>query len=213
MWRYVAALAYAFSAVAVGAAADISRVNGSVTVADGQQAGEVSTVNGSIAIGRAARAGKVDTVNGSVRIDGFATVASAETVNGGITLGEQAQALRGVKAVNGELALYRGSHVGGALENVNGRVSVEAARVDGGIRTVNGAVRIASGSMVTGGIRVEKPSGSSWGRPPRNPRITIEAGATVSGPIVFEREVDLYVGSGVTLPRVEGVAPRRFALQ
>lgn len=47
----------------------------------------------------------------------------------------------------------------------------------------------------------------------RNPRITIEQGVTVEGPLHFEREVELYVAPGVTLPPVEGVQPQRFTLQ
>jgi len=52
MFRYIATLAFAFSAVALGASADISKVNGSIVVEAGQQAGDVSTVNGSITVGR-----------------------------------------------------------------------------------------------------------------------------------------------------------------
>ena len=51
MFRYVGTLVFAFSAVALGAAGDISKVNGSIDVAAGQQAGDVSTVNGSITVG------------------------------------------------------------------------------------------------------------------------------------------------------------------
>ena len=51
MYRYVGTLAFAFSAVALGAAGDISKVNGSIDVAADQQAGDVSTVNGSITVG------------------------------------------------------------------------------------------------------------------------------------------------------------------
>jgi len=47
----------------------------------------------------------------------------------------------------------------------------------------------------------------------RDRRITVEQGVTVEGPLHFEREVDLYVAPGVSLPPVEGVRPQRFTLQ
>jgi hypothetical protein len=95
---------------------------------------------------------------------------------------------------------------------VNGAMTLEGAQVDGGIATVNGDVRLATGTRLTGGIQVEE-SKSWWnGGNSRNPRITIEQGVVVEGPFNFEREVDLYVAPGVTVPPVAGVAPRRFKL-
>ena len=41
----------------------------------------------------------------------------------------------------------------------------------------------------------------------------MERGAVVEGPLLFEREVDLYVAPGVTLPAVKGVPPQRYTLQ
>jgi hypothetical protein len=86
--------------------------------------------------------------------------------------------------------------------------------VDGGIETVNGDIRLATGTHLTGGIHVGKNNSKwNWGGEPRNPKITIEQGATVEGPLHFEREVDLYVAPGVTLPPVAGVQPQRYTLQ
>jgi hypothetical protein len=86
--------------------------------------------------------------------------------------------------------------------------------VDGGIETVNGDIRLAAGSRLTGGIHVNEHKASWWkGRDSRHPRITVEQGVTVEGPLHFEREVDLYVAPGVSLPPVQGVQPKRFALQ
>ena len=209
---------FAFSAVVLGDAAqaadDISKVNGSVKVEPGQQVGDVSTVNGSVTIGVGARAGDVETVNGSLKIEDKAVVGSAETVNGSITVGAEAEVQKGVDAVNGSLTLRQGAKVIGGLENVNGSMLVEGARVEGGLETVNGDIRLATGSHVTGGIHVEEQKSSWWkGKNSRNPRITIEQGVIVEGPLHFERAVDLYVAPGVTLPPVEGVQPQRFTLQ
>jgi predicted acyltransferase (DUF342 family) len=197
--RCVLTLCFAFGAVfvgdAAGAAENISKVNGSVKVEPGQQAGDVDTVNGSITIGASARVGDIETVNGSLRLEDGASADSAGTVNGSITIGADAVVQNRVEAVNGSITLRKG------------------ARVAGGIATVNGDIRLAAGTRLTGGIRVE--ASKSWwkGGDSRNPRITIEQGAVVEGPFKFEREVDLYVAPGVTVPAVEGVAPRRFTLE
>jgi DUF4097 and DUF4098 domain-containing protein YvlB len=211
MFRYVATLFYAFSAVALGATGNISKVNGSIDVDAGQQAGDVSTVNGSISIGSAAQVRDVETVNGSVRIDDRAAARAVETVNGAVTVGEGVTVSEGVSAVNGKLTLRRGARVDGRLENVNGDFRLEGATVRGGIETVNGDVFVGSGSRVEQGIHVEKNRGWSWNKSSR-PSITIESGATVEGPLVFEREVDLYVGSSAVIGPVEGVAPVRHSL-
>jgi DUF4097 and DUF4098 domain-containing protein YvlB len=215
MFRYVAALLYAYSAVALGASLDVSRVNGSIHVDEGEQAGDVSTVNGSITIGPSAQVREVETVNGSVRFEARATAESAETVNGSVTLGEEVEIRDSVSAVNGEITVRRGARIGGSLENVNGKLNVEGAQVGGGIETVSGDILVASGSRVDGGITVDRNHGWSsggWAGKSRRPRVTIESGAVVNGPLHFEREVDLYVGAGVELGPVEGVAPSRHGI-
>jgi hypothetical protein len=212
MKRQLAVLLYAVSAVALGSTGNISKVNSSVTLGPGEQAGDVSTVNGSITIGGDARVRDVETVNGSIRIGERAQARSIETVNGGVTLGEQVMVSDGVSAVNGSLTLKPGSRVDGRLENVNGDFELDGAEVRGGLATVNGDVRIGAGSRIDGGILVEKSSGwfsAGWGKPPR---ITIESGAVVNGPLRFEREVELRVADGAVIGPIEGVAPRRVAL-
>jgi DUF4097 and DUF4098 domain-containing protein YvlB len=212
MIRYVATLLYAYSAVALGAAvADVSKLNGSIHVAEGQQAGDVSTINGSITIGRSAEVQEVETVNGSVHFEEDASAKSAETVNGAVELGPRVQIRDSVSAVNGAVTLGAGARIGGALENVNGRLDVEGAQVGGGIETVNGDIRVSTGSRVEGGIHVEKNHGWSLGKR-HNPSVTIESGAVVNGTLKFEREVELYVGAGATIGPIEGVAPSRHAI-
>ena len=78
MTRYLATLLFGFSAMALGAAADISKVNGSIDVAAGREAGDAKTVNGSITIGSDARVRDVETVNGDV------FVGTGSRVDGGI---------------------------------------------------------------------------------------------------------------------------------
>jgi hypothetical protein len=213
MTRYLATVLLAFSAVALGSAADISKVNGSIDVDAGREAGDVETVNGSITIGSGARVLDVGTVNGSIRLEPRASARSAETVNGAVTLGEDVVVDDGVSTVNGKLTLMRGARVDGGLDNVNGALRLEGATVRGGIETVNGDVFVGAGSRVDGGILVEKPRGWSWRKSERLPRITIESAAEVNGVLRFEREVELYVGAGAVIGAVEGVAPRRHDLQ
>jgi hypothetical protein len=216
--RCVLTLGFAMGAVLLGdaahAAASVSKVNGSVRIEPGQQAGDVSSVNGSVTIGAGATTEDVQTVNGSLRIEDQATVRSAETVNGSVTVGDGARILQGIDAVNGSLTLRRGARVEGGMENVNGSILVDGAQVAGGIETVNGDIRLASGSQLAGGIHVrERKTTWNWGGEPRNVKITIEQGATVTGPLRFDREVDLYVAPGVSLPPVQGVPPKRYTLQ
>jgi len=216
--RCILTLGFAFGAVLAGdaahAATDISKVNGSVKVEPGEQAGDVSTVNGSVTIGVGARAVDVETVNGSLKIEDRAVVRSAGTVNGSITVGAAAEVQEGIEAVNGSITLRKDARVQGGLENVNGAMLLEGAQVAGGIETVNGDIRLLDGSKLTGGIHVEQNKSKwKWSGDSRNPRITIEQGAVVEGPLHFEREVDLYVAPGVNLPPVEGVQPQRHTLQ
>ena len=212
MIRYVATFLFAFSAVALGASGNISKVNSSIRVDDGGQAGDVSTVNGSISIGRNASVREVETVNGSIRLDERASAASVGTVNGAVTLGEGVLVQDDVSAVNGKLTVRRGARVGGRLENVNGEFQLEGATIGGGIETVNGDIVVGSGSRVDGGITVEDSNSWKWRTRPRNPRLTIESGAVVNGTLRFEREVDLYLGEGVVTGPVEGVEPRRYTI-
>jgi DUF4097 and DUF4098 domain-containing protein YvlB len=214
MLRYALTLLYAVSAVALGSSVNISKVNGSIHVDDGQEAGDVSTVNGSITVGRDARVREVETVNGSVRLEDRAYAESAETVNGAVVLGEQSHVAGRISAVNGAVTMRSGARVGGGLENVNGKLSIEGAQVGGGIETTNGDILVANGSQIDGGIHVEKNHGWGWGwdRKSRNPKVTVESGAVVNGVLRFERQVDLFVGAGATIGTIEGVEPVRHEI-
>jgi DUF4097 and DUF4098 domain-containing protein YvlB len=209
MTRYLATLLFAFSAVALGSAGDISKVNSSITVEAGQQAGDVSTVNGSIVIREDARVRDVETVNGSIKIYARAQLHDVETVNGSVLVAEDALVGGDVAAVNGGITLRRGTRVDGGLENVNGDIQLDAAAVRGGIETTNGDIRIGGGSTVDGGILVEKPGGWGWSKSKSLPRVTIESGAVVNGALRFEREVELQVASDAAVGPIEGVAPKR----
>jgi len=122
--------------------------------------------------------------------------------------------------VNGSMTLAPGATVGGKLTNVNGHIAVTDAHVGGGIETANGNIDITGKSVVDGGITVKKPKhggffGISFGSD-CVPRIVIGPGATVNGPLTFERKVNLYISdqahvsgtvSGATAVKFSGDTP------
>lgn len=194
MRRLVPVLLFALAVGAAGAAErDVSKVNGSITVEDGGRYGELDTVNGSIRIGANAQVDAAETVNGSITVGAGARTGALETVNGRIHLDERV-ASGGLDTVNGSIFVARGGRVGGDVETVNGAIGLVDADVDGGIETVNGDVTVGVGSHVRGGLRYRKPRGQ-WItlRKAQVPRVVIGPDARVDGPLVFEREVVLYV--------------------
>lgn len=189
----------------------ISKVNGSIRTEAGQSYAKLDTVNGSIQLAEGSRATRVETVNGSITLSARTVIDKAETVNGSISAGEGSE-LGDAETVNGAIRLGRGSSVRGDLETVNGQIRIEQTEVGGDIRTVNGDLEILDGSRVAGGLRIDKPSGSwfNWGRQPRVPKVVIGAQSEVVGPLVFEREVELWVHESARIGRVEGAEPKRF---
>ena len=175
------------------AADSVDHVNGAIEIAAGQQAGNLSTVNGAIRLGDGAHAG------------------SASTVNGGITLGARAVA-ESLSTVNGGVHLLQGAHVGGDVGNVNGAIGLVDAAVDGGLHTVSGDIDIGAGSVVKGGLIVDKESGWSlfrfWSSVPR---VVIGPGATVDGTLDFRRTVRLYVSDRARVGAIKGATPIRFS--
>jgi len=100
------------------------------------------------------------------------------------------------------------------ITTVNGAIGLVGTDLAGGIDTVNGDITVGVGSHVHGGIKVEKP-GTSWmpihiGKH-TPPRIIIGPNAIVDGPLVFEREVKLYVHSSARIGSVTGASAVRFS--
>lgn len=190
---------------------DISKVNGSITVEDGQTAGELSTVNGSIRIGANARVDEAETVNGSIQAKENVQVGALSTVNGSIRLEDGARVSGGVETVNGGIFVDRGGNVQGDVETVNGAIGLVDTDVSGGLETVNGDVTVGVGSHVRGGLRYIKPKGSfiRIGKQ-RIPRVVIGPDARVDGPLVFEREVVLYVHATARTGAITGAQAIRF---
>jgi DUF4097 and DUF4098 domain-containing protein YvlB len=184
-------------------------VNGSVSVPAGQHSGAVGTVNGAVHVGENAEVGAVNDVNGPIELGSHVSASSVSVVNGPVTLGEAVRVSGAVEAVNGEITLSRGAEVGGAVKNVNGHIVLNDAHVGGGLRTVGGDIDVLGSSRVEGGIVVEK---SGWfSTDLKKPRIVIGPGATVQGPLHFERPVQLYVSDKASIGPVSGATPVAFS--
>ena len=188
-----------------------SRINGSVHVPAGREAGTADTINGNIDIDANASVTAAKTVNGTIALGAHATADSLVTVNGEIKVGAGAHVSGGLESKNGGINVGDGAVVGGSLENVNGDIRLSAARVDGGIITVNGNIDIRGGSNVQRGIHMKKVEHGSLHSQARVPRIVIGPGATVNGELRFEREVNLYVSNRASVGSVTGATAIPFS--
>ena len=206
--RLALCLLLAAAAPAFANDGDVDKVNGSISIDATQQAGDLDTVNGSIRIGANARTGDASTVNGSIQLADGANAGSLETVNGSIRLGAQSH-VASIETVNGSVFVDRGGEVARDVETVNGAIGLVDTDVHGGISTVNGDITVGAGSLVHGGITVEKPT-SNWmpvSAKQRKLRIIIGPNAVVEGPMVFKREVNLYVHKTARIGQVTGATP------
>lgn len=208
------ALLLALAAAPVSADDGISKVNGSITAESGRSHGDLDTVNGSIRFEDGSRAGDAQTVNGSIRAGDDIQANSLGTVNGSIRVGARARIAGNVETVNGSVFVDRGGDIDGHVSTVNGAIGLVAVQLEGGIETVNGDVTAGVGSHVKGGIKVHKPT-SNWlpfalGNK-RKPRIIVGPDAVVEGPLVFEREVTLYVHDSARIGTVTGATPVRYS--
>lgn len=211
--RIALATSLALCAPLAFAQAGIDKVNGSITAQAGQAYGDLETVNGSINIGAGATTGDASTVNGSIKVADNARVDGLETVNGSIRAGTSLQARGDIETVNGSVFLDRGGRAT-SVTTVNGAIGLVATELSSGIETVNGDITVGANSHVRGGIKVEKASGSwlplNMGKR-KPPRIIVGPNAVVDGPLVFEREVKLYVHDSARVGAVTGATAMRYS--
>ncbi|QWP77995.1 hypothetical protein J5226_06245 [Lysobacter sp. K5869] len=199
----------ALSSSAAFAGDDVSKVNGSITVEDGQTRGDLDTVNGSIRIGDNAAVDEAKTVNGSINVGSGSRAKRLETVNGSIRAGTKLTASGGLETVNGGIFVDRGGRLGGDVSTVNGSIGLVATELNGGIDTVNGDVTVGIDSHVTGGIKYTKPTGNFTFQK-RDPIVIVGPNARVDGPLVFERSVKLYVHSSAKTGAIRGATAIAF---
>lgn len=190
----------------------IDKVNGSIRTEEGRAYDSLETVNGSIQLAVRVRADSVETVNGSITLNESASAERVETVNGSISLAASAQ-VGAAETVNGSVRLERGATVLRDVETVNGGIRLDAASIGGNVETVNGDITLLDGSRIAGGITVDKPN-TGWfnlGGNNRLPKIVIGPNSEVAGPMVFKREVELFVHDTARIGRVEGAEAKRYS--
>lgn len=210
MKRFLLLLALATCAPAALADDDVSKVNGSIHTDAGASYRDLETVNGSIHLAAGVRARDVETVNGSINADDNVQAHGMQTVNGAIRGGRGLLLGGSIETVNGGIFIDHGSRIDGGVETVNGSVGLVGTEVAQDVETVNGNITIGIGSHVKGALKVKKPSFSLSLTPPRKPRIVIGPHAVVDGPLVFEREVALYVHGTARIGTVSGASVQRF---
>ena len=203
--------------VAAGASvSDANTVNGTVNVEANARAGDTNSVNGSISIASGGQVADAKTVNGSIKLGEHAEAKDATTVNGSVTLGRGATVSGNARSVNGALDLAPDSTVKGSLRNVNGQITVDDAHVGNGITTADGDIDIAGSSVIDGGIKVEESKGGGFlgihFGSNKVPRVVVGAGATVNGPLTFEKPVKLYISDQAHVAGpINGAAAVKFS--
>lgn len=191
---------------------DIDKLNGSIHIASGEQAGNLSTVNGSINLADGASAASIRTVNGAIRADDKISAESMRTVNGSIHLGENGRVSGNVSTVNGSISLDKGCDIGGHLSNVNGRIEIDAAHVAGGLETTAGDIDIGANARIEGGIIVNRAHSGWFGNGSnRKPRVVIGPGAVVKGTLDFQQPVDLFVSDRASVGTIKGAQAQSFS--
>lgn len=192
---------------------DISNVNSSIQVADGEHAGNLHTVNGSISIGEHAIINSAQTVNGSVRLGADGRASSLTTVNGSVTIGKRSVVSGNVKTVNGRIELSDEAVVQGDAKNVNSEISIgQRAHVSGRVTTSTGDITLHENAKVDGGIHVEENNswfGGLFDFFSRTPVVSIGAGAQVGGELIFDRDVVLRVHPTAKIGPVKGAKVQR----
>lgn len=221
--------AVSFAGASLAADGDIRSVMTSINIDPGEHVRVVTDVNGSIHIGANAVVDEVHDINGSIHIDEGATAHSLGTINGSVRVSEGARVTNDVHTVNGSIALQSGSQVGsvsavngtlmvsgaqinGEVRNVNGVTRIQTSHIAGSVTGVNGGIEIGPDTHVDGGLYVRKNEGGWFMRFSRSPpRVIIGPGAVISGPLVFEQEVKLYVSDHATVGPIKGATAIKFS--
>ena len=187
-------------------AAGATSVNGSISVGENAVVtGNVKTVNGTIRVDEGAAIEKASTVNGGIRIADRVKSEDLSTVNGSVKVAEKVSVNGAIEAVNGRITVDDGSTIAKSVSNVNGQIKLAGAEVGGDLQTVNGDIDLEDGAVVKGDLVVEKNSGWGWGKSKsRKPRIVIGPGSRVEGAIILEREVELFISDTAEVGGVEG---------
>jgi DUF4097 and DUF4098 domain-containing protein YvlB len=199
------------AAKAVADEGDISKVNESVHVDNGEHTGDVSTVNGSIHIGTGAVVKRVHTVNGGVSLESRVSADRVDSVNGAIHLGDGTQVHGQVHTTNGGIHAGDNSDIAGDITTMNGGIHIRSGHVGGSIETHAGGIDLGPNAHIDGNIKVDQDHNSwnfGFSKPPE---IIIRPGTVVKGTLHFEREVRLYVSDRATIGAVTGAEVHKFS--
>lgn len=196
---------------AVANEGDISKVNESVHVDNGEHTGDVSSVNGSIHIGSGAVVKHVHTVNGGVTLESQVSADKVDSVNGAIHLGDGTQVHGPVHTTNGGIHAGNNSDITGDITTMNGGIHVGSGHVGGSLETHAGSIDLGPNAHIDGNIKVDEDHNSwnfGFNKPPE---VIIRPGTVVKGTLHFEREVRLFVSDHATIGAVTGAEVRKFS--
>lgn len=189
---------------------DLSNINGAIRVgAECEVTGKVSNVNGSIQIGSDSRIGaSVRNTNGRIQLlSGVEVGGDVRNTNGHIELGEGTVIASTVHTTNGRIELAEGARVDGGVSTTNGRIRMTGAEV-GSISSHNGDIELLEGSTVKGALTMKKSGGMNLGD---DPEVVIGRDVTVTGPLVFEREVTLRIHESAEVGEISGAEPEFYS--
>lgn len=186
---------------------DVGNVNGSIRIGSDATVGEVFNVNGSIGIGSGSSSRSVESVNGSIALsDDVAVDGDVATVNGNINGGLSVQIDGEIETVNGTVSMNTGSQVAEGISTANGRIRLTGTRA-ASLTTLNGSIDLRDGTRIDGQIMVKEGSNSSSGRP----EIHIGQNVEVAGPLIFEKDVDLYIHESARVGEIQGAEARPYS--
>ena len=106
---------------------------------------------------------------------------------------------RSLETTNGDIRVGSGSKVGGTIETVNGKSTLDTTHVGDSVITTNGDVLIRNGSVIEGDVVFEGRRRGwtrwfNWGN--KTPDLVIDADAEVKGDIRLYHEVTLKIAEG-----------------
>jgi hypothetical protein len=92
------------------------------------------------------------------------------------------------------------------ITTTNGRIRMTGATA-ASLDTKNGSIDLREGTRIEGRLRVRENDNQGDNR---NPEVRIGPGVTVIGPLVFERDVDLYIHETAEVGEIQGATPMPY---
>jgi cytoskeletal protein CcmA (bactofilin family) len=157
--------------------------------------GKIDVTSGDVTLGINASAGSIDTTSGSIRLGGGASSKGIDSTSGSVDLAPGA-VVRGKIDTTSGIVVGQGAQIFGAIDTTSGDISLTTSRVSGNVLTYSGRVHILTRSHVSGNVVLRKPN-CDWNLfgncSARETTVIIGAGSIISGNIIAERPIRLYV--------------------